>query len=64
MWMDGWTDVIEFAVVLRNFANVPKKLKRQYTGARYTAFKCFTCIWPEDDPCGSKLDVTLINIKA
>ena len=37
-WMDGWTDVIEFTVVLCNFANVPKKLKRQYTGARYTAF--------------------------
>jgi hypothetical protein len=36
--VDGWTDMIEFIVVLRNFANVSKKLKRQYTGARYTAF--------------------------
>jgi hypothetical protein len=42
MWTDGWmngcTDMIEFIVALHNFVNLTKKLKRQYTGARYAAF--------------------------
>ena len=38
-WMDGqpWPS----SWVLHNFTNVPKKLKRQYTGARYTVFQVF-----------------------
>jgi len=36
--VDRRTDMITFIVALCNFANMPKKLKRHYTGARYTAF--------------------------